>query len=130
GDGSAPPGRGWGEGKPVNPAAKYVSKGLARSRADKLVVMSGGAAAPEARPSPVAGEGRPGGAVGGGNVTAFGGAQAATALREEEQKLSPAERLEHLPWTESRAHARAAAAEKPAEANAKGYQGEARTERR
>ncbi|MFL4967227.1 MAG: adenosylcobalamin-dependent ribonucleoside-diphosphate reductase, partial [Xanthobacteraceae bacterium] len=47
-------GRGVEEGKPVNPAAKYVSKGLTRSRGDKLVVMSGGAggAAPEARPSP------------------------------------------------------------------------------
>jgi ribonucleoside-diphosphate reductase alpha chain len=67
-------------------------------------------------------------AGGGSNVTAFGGAQAATALREEEQKLSPAERLEHQPWTESRAHARAAAAEKRAEAKAKGYEGEACTE--
>src|SRR5215211_2498424 len=137
-------GRGVEEGKPVNPAAKYVSKGLTRSRGDKLVVMSGGAggAAPEARPSPVAGEGRPGGGGepralhpspegwpgearpgGGSNVTALG---AAAALRDQpEQKLSPTERLEHQPWVESRAHARAAAAEKRAEAKAKGYEGEA-----
>ncbi|MFL5108991.1 MAG: vitamin B12-dependent ribonucleotide reductase, partial [Xanthobacteraceae bacterium] len=137
-------GRGVEEGKPVNPAAKYVSKGLTRSRGDKLVVMSGGAggAAPEARPSPVTGEGRPGGGGeprahhpspegwpsearpgGGSNVTALG---TAAALRDQpEQKLSPTERLEHQPWAESRAHARAAAAEKRAEAKAKGYEGEA-----
>src|SRR5207249_3750459 len=59
-------GRGIEEGKP----SKYVSRGLTRSRSDKLVVMSGGAAgggagggggggATEARgtPSPTAGEG-------------------------------------------------------------------------
>jgi ribonucleoside-diphosphate reductase alpha chain len=49
---------------------------------------------------------------------------------EPEHKLSPAERLDRLPWTEaeSRADARAHAAEKRAEAKAKGYEGEACTE--
>src|SRR5215813_12141266 len=36
-------GRGVEEGRPVASAAKYVSKGLTRSRSDKLVVMAGGA---------------------------------------------------------------------------------------
>ena len=48
---------------------------------------------------------------------------------EPEQKLSPAEQLEahHLPFSrsETRADARASAAEKRAEASAKGYEGEA-----
>jgi ribonucleoside-diphosphate reductase alpha chain len=140
-------GRGVEEGKPVASASKYVSKGLTRSRSDKLVVMSGGAA-PEAReqadaraPAPLAGESArsaPGeSARGASNVTAFGGAaQTATALREDAQpKLSPTERLEQLAWSEPRgrtearaaaqADARALAAEKRAEARAKGYDGEA-----
>jgi ribonucleoside-diphosphate reductase alpha chain len=52
-----------------------------------------------------------------------------TALKlEPEQKLSPAQALDALPWaktdtkTEARAHAHAA--EKRAEAKAKGYEGE------
>jgi ribonucleoside-diphosphate reductase alpha chain len=53
-------------------------------------------------------------------------ANLATALREEpEQKLSPTARLEQAPHQEARAHARAAAAEKRAEAKARGYEGEA-----
>jgi len=47
-----------------------------------------------------------------------------TALKSEpEQKLSPAQALEQLQWT--KADARAQAAEKRAEAKAKGYEGEA-----
>src|SRR5262249_31280404 len=120
-------GKGVEEGKPS--ASKYVSKGLTRSRSDKLVVMSGGAA-PEARGEADARAPSP------SNVTAFGGAQAATALPDEAQpKLSPTERLEQLAWSEPRtrveprtpaqADARALAAEKRAEAKAKGYEGEA-----
>jgi ribonucleoside-diphosphate reductase alpha chain len=67
------------------------------------------------------------------NVTAFGGrtevAGTAALKAEPEQKLSPAEQLEthHLPFSrgETRADARAHAAEKRAEAKAKGYEGEA-----
>jgi len=123
-------GKGVEEGKATPSAAKYVSKGLTRSRTDKLVVMQGG----EGRhPSP-SGEGGAARAAPGGvtearsssNVTAFGGAQTATALREEPQaKLSPTERLEVLADTDARAHAKAAASEKRAEARAKGYEGEA-----
>src|SRR6266404_5324127 len=131
-------GKGVEEGKAGGSAAtKYVSKGLTRSRTDKLSVLAGGAA-PEARsPSPIGGgEGGARGAPG-GNVTAFGGreprAEGTAALKAEpEQKLSPAEQLEQqqlaLPrgeLAEARANARARAAEKRAEAKAKGYEGEA-----
>jgi ribonucleoside-diphosphate reductase alpha chain len=126
-------GRGVEEGKPGGGpgAAKYVSKGLTRSRTDKLGVIPGGATVAAASPSPLVGEGR-----GGGKVTAFGGrepraeiAGTAALKAEPEQKLSPAEQLEqqHLPFarSEARADARAMAAEKRAEAKAKGYEGEA-----
>ena len=124
-------GKGVEEGKP-SPATKYVSKGLTRSRTDKLSVLAGGAA-PEARsPSPIGGgEGGARGAPG-GKVTAFAGREpraeiaGSTALKAEpEQKLSPAEQLEQQPVALVRASARALAAEKRAEAKAKGYEGEA-----
>src|SRR5260370_29921926 len=85
-------GKGVEEGCPAA-ETKYVSRGLTRSRTDKLSVLSGGAATSSAPPSPLAGEGR-----GGGNVTAIGGrAESAgrTALKSEpEFRLSPAEQLE------------------------------------
>ncbi len=111
-------GKGVEEGKPA-PAANYVSKGLTRSRTDRLSVVRGTT---------------PGS---GGNVTALasvGGARAevsgTTALKSEpEAKLSPAEQLEHrIDTQDARAHAKAAASEKRAEAKAKGYEGEACTE--
>ncbi|HEY6256403.1 MAG TPA: vitamin B12-dependent ribonucleotide reductase, partial [Xanthobacteraceae bacterium] len=117
-------GRGVEEGKPSPAAARYVSKGLTRSRTDKLVVMPGGAAT--SAPSPVAGS----------NVTAMSSAgtraevSGTTALKAEaEHKLSPTEQLEqaHLPLSRSEvlANTRAVAAERRAEAKAKGYVGEA-----
>ncbi len=135
-------GKGVEEGKPSPGAARYVSKGLTRSRTDKLVVMPGGGGSDswdgDARSSsPLAGEGRGGGSGGASsNVKAFSGAgpraevSGTAALKTEpEQKLSPAEQLEQhaLPFARSdaRADARAAAAEKRAEAKAKGYEGEA-----
>jgi ribonucleoside-diphosphate reductase alpha chain len=130
-------GKGVVEGKPSPAATRYVSRGLTRSRTDKLSVLAGGATEPgPARvppsPSPVTGEGRGGGA----KVTSFGGRDAraeiagTAALKSEpEQKLSPAAQLEQQPLpfakSEERAHARAAAAGKRAEAKAKGYEGEA-----
>ena len=70
--------------------------------------------------------------VSGGNITALhtGGPRAevagATALKPEpELKLSPTQTLEHLPWSEAKANPKAQAAEKRAEARAKGYEGEA-----
>jgi ribonucleoside-diphosphate reductase alpha chain len=120
-------GKGVEEGKPTE--TRYVSKGLTRSRTDRLKVMQGGAELT----SPAGGEGGARSAPSGAsNVTAFTGSGAraevagTTALKTEpEQKLSPAQALEHLAWTDARAHAKAAAAEKRAEARAKGYEGEA-----
>ena len=104
-------GKGVEEGKPA-PTQNFVSRGLTRSRSDRLSVVGGATAA-----SPAA-------VAGGGNVTAFSGA--ATALKAEpEAKLSPAEKLEVLNVADVRAHAKAAASEKRAEARAKGYEGEA-----
>ena len=122
-------GKGVEEGRPTE--TRYVSKGLTRSRTDRLKVMQGGA---KSLPSPLSGEGGARSAPGGGasNVTAFNSANArgetagSAALKTEpEPKLSPAQALEHLAWTDARAHAKAAAAEKRAEARAKGYEGEA-----
>src|SRR6202011_6119183 len=85
-------GRGVEEGKPAPGAARYVSKGLTRSRTDKLVVMPGGAAT--SAPSPLAGEGR-GGSTAGPKVTAMAsgtpraeGASTAALRATPEQKLS------------------------------------------
>jgi ribonucleoside-diphosphate reductase alpha chain len=133
-------GKGVEEGKPGSgPAStRYVSKGLTRSRTDKLSVLAGGATTSSAPPSSLAGEGR-----GGGNVTAFGGretraeiAGSAALKAEPEHRLSPTEQLEqqHLPFVradargdvaDARAGARATAAERRAEAKARGYEGEA-----
>jgi ribonucleoside-diphosphate reductase alpha chain len=127
-------GKGVEEGRPSDPpATKYLSRGLTRSRTDKLVVMSGGAA--PANPSPaLAGEGGTRSVPAGGAPRAFGSHQPAdttrtapgdvhsiglaTALREEPEPLSPTDRL-------ALAQPRASAAEKRAEAKAKGYEGEA-----
>jgi ribonucleoside-diphosphate reductase alpha chain len=103
-------GKGVEEG--VKPAAtQYVSKGLTRSRTDKLSVVSSG--------SPTSAIGS-----GGSNVTAISGAasaraEGATALKTEpEAKLSPAEKLEALAWQQP------SKADRRAEAKAKGYEGE------
>jgi ribonucleoside-diphosphate reductase alpha chain len=131
-------GKGVEEGKPLPNAARYVSKGLTRNRADKLVVMSGGAysasaSAAEARgasspsearaagvPSPLVGEGQGGGSR-----------ATATALAEQpQQRLSPTEKLEQLPWearnpsAAAKLDAKAHHAEQRLEAKAKGYEGE------
>jgi ribonucleoside-diphosphate reductase alpha chain len=121
-------GKGVEEGKPT-PDTRYVSKGLTRSRTDRLKVMPGGSESARV-PSPLAGEGQ---GAGSSKVTALSSSAAraeisgATALKTEpEAKLSPAQELEHR--SEARAHAKAAAAEKRAEAKARGYEGEACSE--
>jgi ribonucleoside-diphosphate reductase alpha chain len=133
-------GKGVQEGKP-SAAAKYVSRGLTRSRMDRLSVLAGGAATEARSPSSGAGEGGARTAVSpaagaGGNVTAFAGREpraetaGSAALRADlEQKLSPTERIEQQQVAilrgEERAQARATEAGKRAEAKAKGYEGEA-----
>src|SRR5215467_7919915 len=106
-------GKGVEEGKP---ATNYVSKGLTRSRTDRLSVVRSTTPAS------------------GGNVTALSSVSGAraevagtTALKAEpEAKLSPAEKLElRVDAEDARAQAKAAASEKRAEAKAKGYEGEA-----
>ena len=125
-------GKGIAEGKPA-PDARYVSKGLTRSRTDRLKVMQGGQGALDraSTPSPQGGEGR-GEGVPTSKVTALASSGArgevagSAALKSEpEQKLSPAQALEQMNWSDARAHAKHAAAEKRAEARAKGYEGEA-----
>jgi ribonucleoside-diphosphate reductase alpha chain len=130
-------GKGVVEGRP-SPDARYVSKGLTRSRTDRLKVMQGGQGiadrADSPSPSPAGGGsvGETGRGGASSKVTALTSAgpraeiAGTTALKAEpEQKLSPTEILEQQNRTDARAHARAAAAEKRAEARAKGYEGEA-----
>jgi ribonucleoside-diphosphate reductase alpha chain len=124
-------GKGVEEGKP-SPDARYVSKGLTRSRTDRLKVMEGGGDR-DASPSP-GGGGSPaeGGRGGVTNITAIGAhapraefSGSAALKTEPEAKLSPAQQLEQVNRTDARSHAKLAAAEKRAEARAKGYEGEA-----
>ena len=122
-------GKGVEEGRPST-EGRYVSKGLTRSRTDRLKVMQGGGGEPSPAGGGSAGETARGGAS--SNVTALttsgprGETSGAVALKSEpEQKLSPAQALEQLNWTDARVHAKQAASEKRAEARAKGYEGEA-----
>jgi ribonucleoside-diphosphate reductase alpha chain len=118
-------GKGVEEGKSPedagHSAAKYLSKGLTRSRTDNLVVMRGSA------PAAVASDAQPGGSS---RVTSLAsGAQAATALKAEpEQQLSPTEKLEALAWSKAGSAAAVqpapSKAERRAEAKARGYEGE------
>jgi len=127
-------GKGVAEGKPA-PDARYVSKGLTRSRTDRLKVMQGGGDR-DASPSPGGGGSAAEGGRGGvSNVTALASlspraevAGTAALKAEPEQKLSPTQALEIQNQTDARSHAKAAAAEKRAEARAKGYEGEACSE--
>jgi len=127
-------GKGVEEGKPA-PANKYLSKGLTRSRTDRLTVMGGSSGGTQARggasgvPSPLAGEGQGGGSSE-GKVTALASHRTetlgSTALKmEPDAKLSPTQALDALNWSDAKTHAKQAAAEKRAEARAKGYEGEA-----
>jgi ribonucleoside-diphosphate reductase alpha chain len=128
-------GKGVEEGKPTG-ATQFVSKGLTRSRTDKLVVMPGGGGreaggreashdgregrgASSSVPSPLEGQG-------GGRVTSLSRADVSgtTALKTEpERKLSPTEQIEaQIPF--AKPDPKAAAAARRAEAKAKGYEGE------
>jgi ribonucleoside-diphosphate reductase alpha chain len=121
-------GKGVDEGRPAT-EGRYVSKGLTRSRTDRLKVMQGGADLTSSSPAGggSAGETGRGGTV--SNVTALSSASprgeisGSTALKAEpEQKLSPTQALEQMQWTKT--DAKAVAAERRAEAKAKGYEGE------
>ncbi|MGE0062337.1 MAG: vitamin B12-dependent ribonucleotide reductase [Xanthobacteraceae bacterium] len=118
-------GKGVEEGKP-SPAERYVSRGLTRNRTDKLAVVPGNTVKAQGTAT-----GTTGGttASGGSNVTALHGsaarAEGATALKAElEAKLSPAQELEARADLKIEPSAKALAAEKRAEAKARGYEGE------
>ncbi|MBI3700654.1 MAG: vitamin B12-dependent ribonucleotide reductase [Afipia sp.] len=117
-------GSGVSEGKAPDPShsSKFVSKGITRSRVDRLAVVGGADA------------------IGSGNVTAIasggaaarhGDAEGAVALKaaEPERELSPTEKLEAQQWSKA-GSAQAAApaapskAERRAEAKARGYEGD------
>jgi len=113
-------GAGVEEGKaPAESANKYVSKGLTRSRINK------GGQTPSGRAAEVSGTSVDTHAYGAGNVTALNVAGATALKAEPEEKQSPAQKIEHLNWADAKTHAKQAAAEKRAEARAKGYEGEA-----
>ena len=118
-------GKGVEEGKPQ---PNFISKGLTRSRADKLSVVS------SSDPSPSSGDGVARSAMGGvSNVTAFAGSSGgranetagATALKSEpEARLSPAQQLETRNQP-TQPTAKQVATERRLEAKAKGYEGDA-----
>jgi ribonucleoside-diphosphate reductase alpha chain len=119
-------GKGVAEGRPPA-ASQYVSKGLTRSRTDKLGVVPGGGSTGGASTEGAA-RVVSGGTIGSGNVTAFGGRETraeisgATALKfETEQRVSPAEQV-GIPF--AKPDAKTVAATRRAEAKAKGYEGE------
>jgi ribonucleoside-diphosphate reductase alpha chain len=121
-------GKGVDEGRPAT-EGRYVSKGLTRSRTDRLKVMQGGADVVSSSPAGGGPAGETGRGGAGGKVTSLssigprGEISGSTALKAEpEQKISPTQELEHL--TEARVHAKIAAAERRAEAKVKGYEGE------
>jgi ribonucleoside-diphosphate reductase alpha chain len=132
-------GKGVEEGKAA-PEARFVSRGLTRSRTDRLKVMQGGSEGGRGEAerdlpasSPQGGEGRGEGAPA-SRVTSLvtaapraeiAGSAALKSAPEQLQRLSPAQALDSLAWSDARIHARQAAAEKRAEARAKGYEGEA-----
>jgi ribonucleoside-diphosphate reductase alpha chain len=136
-------GKGVVEGRPPEqPASRYVSRGLTRSRTDKLVVMPrgergaerGGAPSPSPAGGGAASEAGRGGPTVSAKIASLAGARThgqveGSAALKPERAPSPAEALEILPWSPSRAEARAEAkafaAEKRAEAKAQGYEGEA-----
>ncbi|MCC6888805.1 MAG: vitamin B12-dependent ribonucleotide reductase, partial [Hyphomicrobiales bacterium] len=119
-------GKGVVEGKPSS-AHPYVSRGLTRSRTDKLGVIAGGGDA-RGGSTAAAGATSDAGRPGGGRVTALARTEVVgtSALKTEpEAKLSPTEQLEaQLPFGKpaERAEAKAAAAARRAEAKAKGYE--------
>ena len=123
-------GKGVEEGKSPEgaqqPAGRYLSKGLTRSRTDNLVVMRGGSTSVT--------QGADNAPSGGSRVTSLAQHSAATARNadtvegatalkaEVDTELSPTEKLEQLAW--SKTQAAPSKAERRAEAKAKGYEGE------
>jgi ribonucleoside-diphosphate reductase alpha chain len=124
-------GKGVEEGK-APPASHYVSKGLTRSRTDKLVVMQGGSGG-DAVSSGSAGSNVT--SIGGAHAIARGGHHAGDAVASHGPASVGATALDTMAWSrpdarsEPKVDAKAAdaklhAAERRAEAKAKGYEGD------
>jgi ribonucleoside-diphosphate reductase alpha chain len=112
-------------------ANKYLSKGLTRSRTDKLVVMPGGADAratgTEARGPEPRGSNVTSLASAGARASGQGAQVEGTMALKAEGHISPAQALEALQWTTptKAQDTRAQVAGRRAEAKARGYEGEA-----
>jgi ribonucleoside-diphosphate reductase alpha chain len=110
-------GSGVDEGRAPDPShsSKFVSKGITRSRTDRLVVMQGGGN-PEINSEPDQPV----------KMGFRGDASGATAFKiEPGHQPSPTQKLEALNWSKSgTAQLAPSKAERRAEAKAKGYEGE------
>jgi ribonucleoside-diphosphate reductase alpha chain len=124
-------GKGVAEGKTPEgnqPAMKYLSKGLTRSRTDNLVMMRSAPVTSAGSETTDISEVR----MAYSNSRAEGGAGSVTALKAEsvEPQFSPTEKLEAQAWSKAGSAAAATTtaapskAERRAEAKAKGYEGE------
>jgi ribonucleoside-diphosphate reductase alpha chain len=110
-------GKGVQEGKPAPGASKYISKGLTRSRTDRLTAVSAGSAAGSASPSP----------AGGGSATEGGRGGVVTALASHRTETVGATALKADIVDEpvKMGFSRPDISARRAEARAKGYEGEA-----
>ncbi len=108
-------GRASGGESRASPAVSPVSKGLVRSKPTNFMLVGGGRTGPAADPRP-----------GATTVKSYGGVEGATALKREAEQQASSE-LAALAWSEPQgfAAAKAAVADKKAEARLKGYVGEA-----
>ena len=107
-------GKGEDEGRAAA-EPRFVSKGLTRSRTDKLAVVSERLGAPSA-PAVAA--------AGGGNVTALHSAGATALKAEPEAKLSPTQALEELAWQQpSRSRRQGARRRAPRRGEGQGLRG-------
>ncbi|MGL4557990.1 MAG: vitamin B12-dependent ribonucleotide reductase, partial [Afipia sp.] len=121
-------GKGVEEGKAPDPShsSKYLSKGIVRSRTDKLVVMQGGAVDAQA----IDAVARPDVKMSYSDSRAENTANVTALKLEPEKTLSPTEKLEAQQWSKAGSAAQAAPskAERRAEAKARGYEGDMCTE--
>ncbi len=121
-------GKGVEEGKAPDPShsSKFVSKGITRSRADRLAVVGGADAVSLGNVTAIAGGGA---SARHGQENSVEGAVALKAP-EPERDLSPTEKLEAQQWSKAGSASAATAsagptkADRRAEAKARGYEGD------
>jgi ribonucleoside-diphosphate reductase alpha chain len=121
-------GKGVAEGKHPEGAAKYLSRGLTRSRTDKLVVMVGGASTTTTSPTTTSTGGSNVTSITSAGATARGASPATPSAPPVEGTTALKTESQELPWSEPKADAKAdaksTARERRAEAKAKGYEGD------